>query len=50
MYRRRMRTVEAHAERRIPDHLVREIACHIEIVALGRHAIDQVGLVGLLGG
>src|SRR5260370_34858584 len=40
----------AHAERRIPDHLVRQPASHLEIFALGRHAIDQIGLEGLLGG
>src|ERR1700730_3185911 len=39
----------AHAERRILDHLVRQPARHLEILALGRHAIDQVGLIGLLG-
>src|SRR6266851_1486377 len=40
----------AHAERRILYHLLRQPASHLEIFALGRHAIDQVGLMGLLGG
>src|SRR3981189_335534 len=35
----------AHAERRVLDHLVRQPARHVEIFALGRHAIDQVGLI-----
>src|SRR5579883_1591694 len=34
----------AHAERRVLDHLVRELARLLEILALGRHAVDQVGL------
>ena len=27
-----------------------QLARHVEILALGRHAVDQVGLEGLLGG